>query len=124
MPTVLGDETALVQLFQNLIANGLKFHGAQSALVHVQAQQQEGGWQVAVADNGIGIKPEDQDKIFDAFTHLHSQGAYEGSGIGPATCKKIVKQHRGRIWVESVLNQGTTFHCLLPGADTVAPQAA
>ncbi len=100
MPMVRGDEVALVQLFQNLIANALKFRGDIPPVVTIQAQQEGEMWHITVADNGIGIAPEHHDTIFVVFQRLDSQGQYEGTGLGLATCKRVVNQHHGRIWVE------------------------
>jgi light-regulated signal transduction histidine kinase (bacteriophytochrome) len=113
MPEVLGDYTALVQLFQNLIGNGLKFRGERAPIVSVQAQLEDGFWHVTVIDNGIGIAPEYHQVIFAPFRRLHAPHEYEGSGIGLTICSKIIAQHHGQLWVESQLGQGTTFHLTL-----------
>jgi len=115
MPEVLGDNTALVQLFQNLIGNALKFRGEKPPIVSVQAWPEDNFWHVTVVDNGIGIAPEHHQTIFAPFRRLHAPHEYEGSGIGLATCSKIVAQHHGQIWVESQLGQGTAFHLTLQG---------
>ncbi len=125
LPSVVGDEVTLAQLMQNLIANAIKFRGQQPPVVKIAAACEGDRWHVTVEDNGIGIAPEHRDKIFGAFERLHSQTEYEGSGIGLATCRKIVSRHGGRIWLESEQGKGTTFHLTLPGADTcVQPQVA
>jgi PAS domain S-box-containing protein len=129
LPTVLADHAQMGELFLNLIGNALKYHGDRPPVVHVSAQLRnaEGGmqiaesigkseWVFAVRDNGIGIAPADQGRIFGMFQRLHGQGEYEGSGIGLAVCKKIVERHGGRIWVESALGQGSTFYFTLPAA--------
>jgi signal transduction histidine kinase len=116
MPEVLGDETVLIQLFQNLVNNALKFRGIAPPVVQVHSQREESVWHITVADNGIGIAPQYHEEIFAPFRRLHAASEYEGSGIGLATCRKIVEQHRGRIWVASNLGQGTTFHITLPDA--------
>jgi light-regulated signal transduction histidine kinase (bacteriophytochrome) len=116
MPEVLGDETVLIQLFQNLVNNALKFRGIAPPVVQVHSQREESVWHITVADNGIGIAPQHHEEIFAPFRRLHAASEYEGSGIGLATCRKIVEQHRGRIWVASNLGQGTTFHITLPDA--------
>jgi light-regulated signal transduction histidine kinase (bacteriophytochrome) len=115
MPEVLGDPTALVQLFQNLIGNALKFRGEKPLIVSVQAWPEDHLWHVTVVDNGIGIAPEHHQTIFAPFRRLHAPHEYEGSGIGLATCSKIVAQHHGQIWVESQLGQGTALHLTLQG---------
>ncbi len=114
MPTVEGDATQLGQVFQNLISNGIKFRGEAAPRVHVSALREEGAWRFSVKDNGIGIKKKYQQKIFEIFQRLHSRSQYEGTGIGLATCKKIVERHGGRIWVESEEGQGTTFYFTIP----------
>lgn len=114
LPQLNGDEIALIQLMQNLIANAIKFRGDQPPHVEVLARETTEGWTVSVCDNGIGIAPEHQEKIFQTFQRLHGIGEYEGSGIGLATCLKIVEQHDGRIDVESQLGRGTKFHMRLP----------
>ena len=113
MPVVLGDHTSLVQLFQNLIGNALKFQGEQVPMVSIRAEPEDLFWHMTVVDNGIGIAPEHHQAIFAPFRRLHAPHEYEGSGIGLATCSKIVAQHHGHIWVESQLSQGTAFHLTL-----------
>ncbi|AXC11397.1 Phytochrome, two-component sensor histidine kinase [Acidisarcina polymorpha] len=114
LPTVFGSPQ-LVQLLQNLIANGIKYCDAETPLVHVSATAlQSGLWQFAVQDNGIGIPEQSYQQIFEPFRRLHGIGKYEGSGLGLATCKKIVERHHGTIWCESKIGQGTTFCFTLP----------
>ena len=116
LPRVHGDETALGQLLQNLVANALKFRGPDPPVVRLAASGQNRRWVVSVADNGVGIHPKHAAEIFTPFKRLHSQKEVEGSGIGLATCKKIVEQHGGRIWLESVPGQGSTFRFTLAAA--------
>ncbi len=113
MPCVLGDCTALVQLFQNLIGNALKFRSSAPPIVSVNASCEGSLWHVTVVDNGIGIDPEHHKSIFAPFRRLHAPHEYEGSGIGLATCCKIMAQHHGQIWFESELGHGTAFHLTL-----------
>ena len=108
------DITELTQLFQNLIGNAIKFHGAQPPVVHVAADRQDGHWHFVVRDNGIGIAPEFADRIFVIFQRLHNRTNYPGNGLGLAICKKIVERYGGRIWVQSTPNHGATFHFTLP----------
>jgi light-regulated signal transduction histidine kinase (bacteriophytochrome) len=105
------------QLFQNLVGNAVKFHGNENPRVHVSARRNGKEWIFAVKDNGIGIDPRHQDRIFAIFQRLHSRKAYPGTGIGLAICKKIVERHGGRIWVDSAEGQGTTFYFTMPIAE-------
>ena len=107
---ILGSKTKIKQLFQNLIANAIKFKKADIApKVVISGAEDNTHWKFSISDNGIGIKPEYFEKIFMIFKKLHSKHEFQGSGIGLAICKKIVEQHDGEIWVESTLNEGTTF---------------
>ena len=125
LPTVVGDRARLTQLFQNLIANALKFSAADRApLVSITAVEDGEWWRFSVTDNGIGISAAGQEKIFHMFQRLHAADRYPGSGIGLATCKKIVEQHGGRIWVESEAGVGSTFCFTLPKRLTVSQEQA
>lgn len=114
LPTVQADRTQMVQIFQNLVGNGLKFHGPQPPQVHVWAEPQNGHWVISVRDNGIGIDPKYADRVFSLFQRLHSRDEYPGTGIGLAICKRIAERHRGRIWFDSHPDRGTTFHFTIP----------
>jgi light-regulated signal transduction histidine kinase (bacteriophytochrome) len=116
LPTLFVDATQIMQLFQNLIGNALKFHGASPLQIHVGAQRQEGRWVFSVRDNGIGIEPQYFERIFRLFQRLHTRKEYAGTGIGLAICKKVVERHGGTIWIESQLGQGATFSFSLPDA--------
>jgi two-component system, sensor histidine kinase and response regulator len=120
MPSVAGDQTQLVQLLQNLIGNAIKFRRQSSPRVRVTASRDGVCWQFAVNDNGIGIENEHFDDIFQTFHRLHGR-EYPGNGIGLAVCKKIVERHGGRIWLDSVAGQGTTFYFTLPDAGEFTP---
>jgi PAS domain S-box-containing protein len=109
LPVVMGDATQLGQIFQNLLVNAIKFHGQRTPHVHVSAKETEHEWVFSISDNGIGIAPEYFERIFIIFQRLHTIEEYGGTGIGLAICKKIAEQHGGRIWVESVIGEGSTF---------------
>ena len=110
LPVVTGSESQLVQLFQNLVGNAIKFHGSEPPRVRVGAVKNHGEWVFSVEDNGIGIEPQYAERIFQVFQRLHPRGQYPGTGIGLAICKKIVESQGGRIWVESEPGNGSTFH--------------
>ncbi|NJS11769.1 MAG: PAS domain S-box protein [Microcoleus sp. CSU_2_2] len=114
MPTIMADEFQLVQLFQNLIGNAVKFCRENIPLVHIGAVRSKNEWLFNVRDNGIGIGPEYADRIFIIFQRLHSRREYSGTGIGLAMCKRIVERHGGRIWVESQEGEGATFYFTIP----------
>jgi len=116
LPVVLGDEVQLLQVFQNLIANAIKFRGPDSPQIQVTADRQGTDWVFAIRDNGIGIAPEHQERIFSIFQRLHQRSEYPGTGIGLAICKKVVERHGGRIWVESQPGKGSTFYFSIPEA--------
>jgi signal transduction histidine kinase len=109
LPAVDGDPNQLNLLLQNLVGNAIKFRGDKIPAVHVSASPVDGGWEIAVKDNGIGIDPEYRAKIFEVFQRLHSHDKYPGTGIGLALCRRIVERHGGHIRVESLPGQGATF---------------
>jgi PAS domain S-box-containing protein len=114
LPTVRADRMQLLQLFQNLLANAIKFRAEQSPEIHIMAKHTDGFWQFAVKDNGIGIEPRHFERIFLIFQRLHSRRHYPGTGMGLAICKKIVDRHGGTIWPVSEPGMGTTFFFTLP----------
>jgi signal transduction histidine kinase len=114
LPTLVADDIQIIQLFQNLIGNGIKFHKGEPPHVHVSVEQKEKRWVFSVSDNGIGIEPKNVSCIFNIFQRLPIGSGYQGNGIGLAICKKIVENHRGEIWVESDLGKGSTFHFIIP----------
>ena len=113
LPTVVAEEVLLMQLFQNLISNSIKYRGKETPRIHVSAERDGEGWRFAVSDNGIGIDPEDADRVFGMFKRLHGS-EIPGTGIGLAICKKVVERQGGRIWVESEAGRGATFKFTIP----------
>lgn len=109
LPFVMGDAARLTQLLQNLVANAIKYCQADRPEVHIGARLHEGRYIVEIRDNGIGIPEKDCQIVFQPFKRLHTQGEYEGTGLGLATCKKIVEQHGGSIWCKSAPGKGTSF---------------
>jgi PAS domain S-box-containing protein len=120
LPVVTADLVQMTQILQNLVANAVKFHGPRSPEIHVGAQRNKNAWEIYVRDNGIGIDPQYFDRIFLIFQRLHTRTQYKGTGIGLAVCKKIVERHGGRIWVESVPGNGSTFYFTIPDKGGVA----
>ena len=114
MPKIDADDTQLVQLFQNLISNAIKFRGDAAPSIHVRAKDQGDAWLFAVEDQGIGIEPQYFERIFMVFQRLHNKAEYPGTGIGLAICKKVVDRHGGQIWVESEPHHGSKFFFTLP----------
>jgi PAS domain S-box-containing protein len=118
LPTLTVDATQMMQLFQNLIGNAIKFRGERPPEIRVGAEQRDGRWVFSVSDNGIGIEPQYFERIFQIFQRLHTRKQYPGTGIGLAICKRIIERHHGEIWVESRPNEGTTFFFSLPPSGT------
>lgn len=115
MPIILADKTQLIELFQNLIANGIKFHRKdEPPNVHISSKKVYNEWIFSVNDNGMGIDNKYFNKLFIVFSRLHAKEEYPGTGIGLAICKKIVERHNGKIWVESKVGQGSTFYFTIP----------
>lgn len=115
LPSLKADESQMMQLFQNIISNALRFRRPESPPhIHIRAQAQANAWTILVADNGIGISEGNAQRVFEVFSRLHPVDKFPGSGVGLAVCQRIVKRHGGRIWFESKVDLGTTFFVELP----------
>ncbi|HLY62960.1 MAG TPA: PAS domain S-box protein [Terriglobia bacterium] len=123
LPTVRGHQSHFIQLFQNLIGNALKYKGDDPPRIQVTVQEADSHLRFAVSDNGIGIAPEDREKIFEVFRRLHGKDV-AGTGIGLAICQRVVERYAGRIWVESQVGQGSMFVFTLPKTLPLAAQAS
>jgi signal transduction histidine kinase len=115
LPRVLGDKIQLAQLFQNLIENAIKYRSEAAPAIHVSSVANQDDWIISVKDNGVGVSEANLERIFRPFQRLRNS-SIPGSGLGLATCSRIVERHRGRIWVESNPGQGSTFFFSLPAA--------
>ena len=113
LPPVAIDRTSLIQLFQNLIGNAIRYRSSDVPHIVISVSPREHFWCFACRDNGIGIPSEHQERIFEPFKRLHGQ-ELPGNGIGLAVCKKVVHRYGGSIWVESIVGEGSTFYFTLP----------
>jgi len=113
LPTLVGEQVMLQQVFRNLIANSIKYRSKEPPKIHIAAKWDAEAWQLSVQDNGIGIDPEDAERIFGMFKRLHGPDI-PGAGLGLALCKKVIERHGGRIWVESESGRGATFKFTIP----------
>lgn len=114
LPTVMGDDGQLRQVFQNLLNNAIEYNEEGSPEVDISVEQREKKWKISVQDNGIGIDPSETDRIFEVFQRLHPQDAYSGTGLGLALSRRIIERHGGNIWVDSEPEEGSTFFITLP----------
>ena len=114
LPVVMADPSQLTQVFQNLIANAIKFHGSETPVIQIDAEKKDHEWVLTVSDNGIGIPAESWQDIFVIFRRLHTRTEYAGNGIGLAICKKIIERHGGKIWIEAQAKPGCRFKFTLP----------
>jgi signal transduction histidine kinase len=129
LPVVCADRASLCRVFQNLVGNAVKFTEEETPRVSIEADRDNGDWRFSVRDNGIGMKPEHAQRIFEPFQRLHGEEDYPGTGIGLAICERIVDQLGGRIWVASTPGEGSVFHFTLPdpapdGAESARVQAS
>ncbi len=118
LPQVQGDTSQLIRVLQNLVGNGVKFHGSSPPVVEVTAEREEKAWRIFVKDNGIGIDPKFQEQIFISFKRLHGTSHYEGTGIGLAIVRKVVERHAGQVNLESTPGKGSCFWFTLPDRDS------
>jgi signal transduction histidine kinase len=123
-PVIKANQVQMIQLIQNLVSNALKFQGDRLPVVTIGFKREDDFYTFYVKDNGIGISKENQEKIFEMLTRLHTKEEYEGTGIGLATVKKIVERHKGKIWVESIEGQGSTFFFTMPVVKAAEPVLA
>jgi PAS domain S-box-containing protein len=114
LPTIRANQTQMVQLFQNLIGNAIKFRGVNPPRIHVSCEGDDGQWKFSVRDNGIGMDEKNLNRVFDAFHRLHADSAIPGAGIGLSICRGIVERHDGQIWVESEKGKGSVFRFVIP----------
>lgn len=114
LPMIYGRKAQFTQLFQNVISNSIKYRGNQPLRIEIGCTEKKSEWEFYIKDNGIGIDPKFNEKIFIIFQRLHNRSEYAGTGIGLSICKKIVERHGGKMWVESSLGEGSTFRFTIP----------
>lgn len=123
LPKIFGNYIQITQVFQNLVANAIKYQGESKPTIEISAEKKDGMWLFAVKDNGIGIEQWFSERIFIVFQKLHDHRKYPGSGIGLALCKRVIEKHGGKIWFESEVGKGTTFFFTLPIMEETKKQA-
>jgi PAS domain S-box-containing protein len=114
LPVIFGDYSQMVQVFQNIIGNAIKYRSTKTPEIQISARKQDDYWLFSVKDNGIGLKPQFSSQIFEIFRRLHNRDEYEGTGMGLAITKKVIEKHGGQIWVESEPDEGSTFYFTIP----------
>ena len=114
LPVIMADPSQLTQVFQNLIANAIKFHGSEKPVIQIDAERKDHEWVLVVSDNGIGVPVGSWRDIFVIFRRLHTRAEYAGTGIGLAICKKIIERHGGKLWIEAQAKPGCRFKFTLP----------
>ncbi|MDQ3675533.1 MAG: ATP-binding protein [Actinomycetota bacterium] len=124
LPVILADRANLGRVFQNLIGNAVKFTFEETPDVSIEAERDRGQWRFSVRDNGIGMEPEQSERIFEPFQRLHGEDDYPGTGIGLAVCERIIDQHGGKIWVSTRPGEGSVFHFTLPAGGPAEPIAS
>jgi light-regulated signal transduction histidine kinase (bacteriophytochrome) len=114
LPTIRVDKTQMIQVFQNIIGNAIKYRSREDPRIHISVQERGTMWVFAVQDNGIGLNMAYADRIMTMFQRLHTREEYPGTGVGLAICKRIIERHGGHIWVESEEGKGATFFFSIP----------
>jgi len=118
LPCVDGDVSQLRQVLQNLLSNAIEYSGDEPPQVDISATRDDERWLISVQDTGIGIDPDEQERIFEVFQRLHTYEEHSGTGIGLALSQRVVERHGGEIWVDSEPGEGSTFSFTLPAVDT------
>lgn len=114
LPNVMADQSQLIQLFQNILNNAIKYRSKEPPNIEIDVRSEDGYWLFSIKDNGIGISQQYFERIFRIFQRLHTRQEYPGTGIGLAICQKIIQRHQGKIWLESELGKGSTFYFTIP----------